>query len=53
MREKENRLDERHRKELLRFLLAMTAAVRRGVRPGELLPVRPCGARPGWRASAA
>lgn len=47
MREKENRLDERHRKELLRFLLAMTAAVRRGVRPGELLPVRPCGARPG------
>ena len=39
MREKENRIDERHRKELLRFLLVKTAAVRRGVKPGELLRV--------------
>ena len=42
MREKENRIDERHRKELLRFLLVKTAAVRRGVKPGELLRVRHC-----------
>lgn len=42
MREKEKRIDERHRKELLRFLLVKTAAVRRGVKPGELLRVRHC-----------
>ncbi len=33
---------ERHRKELLRFLLLKTAAVRGGVKPGELLRVRHC-----------
>ncbi len=42
MREKENRIDERHRKELLRFLLVKTAAVRRGIKPAELLRVRHC-----------
>ena len=42
MGEEENRIDERHRKELLRFLLVKTAAVRRGVKPGELLRVRHC-----------
>ncbi len=42
MRENENRIDERHRKELLRFLLVKTVAVRRGVKPGELLRVRHC-----------
>ena len=42
MRDKENRIDEEHRKELLRFLLVKTAAVRRGVKPGELLRVRHC-----------
>ena len=42
MREKENRIDERHRKELLRFLLVKTAAVRQGVKAGELLRVRHC-----------
>lgn len=31
-----------HRKNLLRFLLLKTAAVRRGVKPGELLRVRRC-----------
>ncbi len=36
------RIDERHRKELLRFLLVKTAAVRRGVKPAELLRVRHC-----------
>jgi len=35
-------IDERHRKELLRFLLVKTAAVRRGVKPAELLRVRHC-----------
>ena len=33
---------ESHRKELLRFLLLKTAAVRNGVKPGELLRVRHC-----------
>ncbi len=42
MSEEENKIDERHRKELLRFLLVKTAAVRRGVKPGELLRVRHC-----------
>ena len=37
MRENENRIDEEHRKELLRFLLVKTAAVRQGVKPAELL----------------
>ena len=41
MTENTNRVDEAHRKELLRFLLVKTAAVRRGVKPGELLRVRP------------
>lgn len=36
----------RHRKELLRFLLLKTAAVRSGVKPGELLRIRHC-YRPG------
>ena len=36
------RIDESHRKELLRFLLVKTAAVRRGVKPAELLRVRHC-----------
>lgn len=35
-------IDERHRKELLGFLLVKTAAVRRGVKPAELLRVRHC-----------
>ena len=34
--------DEAHRKELLRFLLVKTAAVRQGVKPAELLRVRHC-----------
>lgn len=38
----ENRIDGAHRKELLRFLLVKTAAVRQGVKPGELLRVRHC-----------
>ena len=38
----ENRIDERHRKELLKFLLVKTAAVRRGIKPAELLRVRHC-----------
>lgn len=37
-----NRIDGAHRKELLRFLLVKTAAVRQGVKPGELLRVRHC-----------
>ena len=36
------RIDESHRKELLKFLLVKTAAVRRGVKPAELLRVRHC-----------
>ena len=36
------RIDETHRKELLGFLLVKTAAVRRGVKPAELLRVRHC-----------
>lgn len=35
-------IDARHRKELMAFLLVKTAAVRRGVKPGELLRVRHC-----------
>ncbi len=36
------KISESHRKELLRFLLEKTAAVRVGVKPGELLRVRHC-----------
>lgn len=42
MYENANKIDGQHRKELLRFLLVKTAAVRRGVKPGELLRVRHC-----------
>ena len=42
MRDEKNRIDERHRKELLGFLLVNTAAVRQGVKPAELLRVRHC-----------
>jgi len=35
-------ISENHRKELLRFLLFKTAAVRGGIKPGELLRVRHC-----------
>lgn len=35
-------ISEKHRKELLRFLLMKTAAVRSGVKPGELLRVQHC-----------
>lgn len=35
-------IDERHRKELLGFLLVKTAAVRRGIKPAEMLRVRHC-----------
>ena len=42
MRDEKNRIDERHRKELLGFLLVKTAAVRQGVKPAELLRVRHC-----------
>ena len=42
MERESNGIDGRHRKELLRFLLVKTAAVRRGVKPGELLRVRHC-----------
>lgn len=35
------KISERHRKELLRFLLQKTAPVRIGIKPGELLRVRP------------
>ena len=38
----ERKIDEEHRLELLRFLLVKTAAVRRGVKPAELLRVRHC-----------
>ena len=38
----EAKIDEAHRKELLKFLLVKTAAVRRGVKPAELLRVRHC-----------
>lgn len=37
-----NKICELHRKELLRFLLLKTAAVRKGIKPGELLRVRHC-----------
>ena len=40
MREETNRIDESHRKELLKFLLVKTAAVRQGIKPAELLRVR-------------
>lgn len=36
------RIDERHRRELLRFLLTKTAPVRCGLKPGELLRVKNC-----------
>lgn len=36
------RVEEAHRKELLKFLLVKTAAVRRGLKPAELLRVRHC-----------
>lgn len=36
------KISERHRKELLRFLLQKTAPVRIGIKPGELLRVRHC-----------
>ena len=42
MREETNRIDESHRKELLKFLLVKTAAVRQGIKPAELLRVRHC-----------
>ena len=42
MREEANRIDERHRKELLGFLLVKTAAVRQSIKPAELLRVRHC-----------
>ena len=42
MREAANRIDESHRKELLKFLLVKTAAVRQGIKPAELLRVRHC-----------
>ena len=35
-------ISEKHRRELLRFLLLKTAAVRSGVKPGELLRVQHC-----------
>ncbi len=37
-----SKIDERHRKELMGFLLVKTAAVRQGVKPAELLRVRHC-----------
>lgn len=37
-----NPIDHLHRKELLRFLLLKTAAVRSGIKPGELLRVQHC-----------
>lgn len=37
-----NLINERHRKELLRFLLLKTAPVRCGIKPGALLRVRHC-----------
>lgn len=42
MRKAENTIDAHHRKELLKFLLVKTAAVRKGIKPGELLRVRHC-----------
>ena len=42
MESKTEKIDEGHRKELLKFLLVKTAAVRRGIKPGELLRVRHC-----------
>lgn len=42
MNGEKNRIDENHRMELLKFLLVKTAAVRRGVKPAELLRVRHC-----------
>ncbi len=42
MAREESEIDGLHRKELLRFLLVKTAAVRRGVKPGELLRVWHC-----------
>ena len=42
MGEEANRIDESHRKELLKFLLVKTAAVRQGIKPAELLRVRHC-----------
>ena len=40
--QRENAIDWRHRRELLKFLLVKTAAVRQGVKPAELLRVRHC-----------
>lgn len=42
MKKTVNTIDARHRKELLKFLLVKTAAVRKGIKPGELLRVRHC-----------
>ena len=42
MKEETNRIDESHRKELLKFLLVKTAAVRQDIKPAELLRVRHC-----------
>ena len=42
MRDETGMIDESHRKELPRFLLVKTAAVRQGVKPAELLRVRHC-----------
>ena len=42
MKKETNRIDELHRKELLKFLLVKTAAVRQGIKPAELLRVRHC-----------
>ncbi len=39
---KDPQICESHRKELLRFLLLKTAAVRSGVKPGELLRIQHC-----------
>ena len=40
MKEAVDRIDAEHRKELLKFLLVKTAAVRRGVKPGDAAPQR-------------
>ncbi len=42
MKKQFSKIDERHRKELMGFLLVKTAAVRQGVKPAELLRVRHC-----------
>ena len=42
MRKEHDRIDESHRKELLKFLLVKTAVVRQGIKPAELLRVRHC-----------